>query len=100
MMCHFQNVAVSGQHEPVGSYVLPSDDGTNNANCFSFHVMPISAVLSHLNSLDVSKSAGSDGLPAQFLKAISNKIAEPPLTRLYNDSLHTSIIPSYWKNPT
>ena len=90
---HFQNVEVSGRHEPASSYVLPSDDGTNNANCFSFDVIPVSTVLSHLNSLDVSKSTGPDGLSTRFLKAISNEIAEP-LTRLYNYSLRTGIIPS------
>ena len=93
---HFQNIEVSDRHEHASSYVLPSDDGTNNANCFSFDVIPVLTVLSHLNSLDVSKSTGPDGLSARFLKAISNEIAEP-LTRLYNDSLRTGIIPSDWK---
>ena len=54
-------------HKPANSYVLPSDE------------IPVSTVLFHLNSLDVAKSTGSDGLSAQFLKAISNEIAEPLL---------------------
>ena len=93
---HFQNVAVSGEHQPASCYVLPSGSEINNDDCFLFDELPVSVVLSHLNTLDVTKSTGPDGLSARFLKAISNEIAEP-LTQLYNDSLRSGVIPSDWK---
>ena len=93
---HFQNVAISCQHQPASSYVLPSDSEIDNDSCFSFNEIPVSVVLSHLNNLDVTKSTGPDGLSARFLKAISNEIAKP-LAQLYNDSLHSGIVPSDWK---
>ena len=39
---------------------------------------------------------GPDGLPARFLKEVSNEIVKP-LTVLYNESLQTGIIPLEWK---
>ena len=93
---HFQSVAITGLHRPASLYVLPSADMINNDNCFLFNEISVSIVLSHLTSLDVTKSIGPDGLSARFLKEISNEIAEP-LTKLYNDSLRTGCIPSDWK---
>ena len=46
--------------------------------------------LSHLSSLDITKSAGSDGLFARFLRVVSDVM-------LYNESLCTGIISLDWK---
>ena len=44
-----------------------------------------------------TKSTGPDGLSTSLIsKAVSNEIADP-LTRLYNDSLCSGVIPSDWK---
>ena len=93
----FQNVAITSQHKPASHFVLTSDDVINNDNCFKFDVISVSTVLSHLTSLNVTKSTGPDGLSARFLKEISNEIAEP-LTRLYTESLCTGFIPLDWKS--
>ena len=73
---YFQNVAISGEHQPA-SYVLLSGSKISNDHYFLFDELSVSVALSHLNTLDVTKSTGPDGLSARFLKAISNKIAEP-----------------------
>ena len=53
-------------------------------------------VLSHLSSLDVTKSTGPDKLSAYFLREVAIVIAEP-LTKLYNESLRSGIVPTEWK---
>ena len=85
---HFQ---FSSEHQPA-SCVLPSGSNISNDDCCLSDELPVSVVLSHSNNLDVTKSAGQDGLSARFLKAISNEIAEP-LTQLL---LHSGVIPSDW----
>ena len=55
----------------------------------AFHLTEnTSNVLSHLPSLDVSKSSGLDGLSAAFLKELAMM-----LTNLFDQSLHDSVIP-------
>ena len=61
-----------------------------------FHLTDVSTVLSHLSTLDVSKSTGPDGLSATFLREVANEIAVP-LTNLYNQSLLDGFIPAGWK---
>ena len=53
-------------------------------------------VLASLNTLDVSKGAGPDGLPPVFLKSVSEELAQP-LLWLFNSSLEGSTIPPIWK---
>ena len=88
----FQTVAISSKHQSADSCVLPAC-GTGD---FSFDRISISTVLSHLSTLDVSKSTGPDGLSAAFLREVANEIAVP-LTNLYNQSLHNGFIPVGWK---
>ena len=88
----FQTVAISSKHQSADSYVLPAC-GTGD---FSFDRISISTVLSHLSTLDASKSTGPDGLSAAFLREVANEIAVP-LTNLYNQSLHNGFIPVGWK---
>ena len=84
----FQTVAISSKHQSADSYVLPACDTGD----FSFDRITVSTVLSHLSTLDVSKSTGPDGLSAAFLKEVANEIAVP-LTNLYNQSLLDGFIP-------
>ena len=49
-----------------------------------------------LKSLDVKKGAGLDGLQPKFLVMAADIIA-PSLTKIFNLSLSTGIVPSIWK---
>ena len=49
-----------------------------------------------LESLDVSKSTGPDGISARMLKAVVHSIA-PSVTRLVNQSLESGCFPVLWK---
>ena len=49
-----------------------------------------------LVNLDISKSSGTDGISARMLKSSALSIA-PSLTKLFNLSLTTGVLPSEWK---
>ena len=85
-------MAISSKQQSAESYVLPAC-GTGD---FLFDRITISTVLSHLSTLDVSKSTGPDGLSAAFLREVANEIAAP-LTNLYNQLLLDGCIPVGWK---
>ena len=53
-------------------------------------------ILKILNSLDVKKATGPDGISNKLLKETSSTIANP-LTRLANRSFHTGKFPKCWK---
>ena len=53
-------------------------------------------VLKQLNSLNVHKSTGPDGLSPQLLKMIAPTITSK-LTKIFRQSLKYNIIPSDWK---
>ena len=82
-------MAISSKHQSADSYVLPAC-GTGD---FSFDRISVSTVLSHLSTLDISKSTGPDSLSAVFLREVANEIAVP----LTNLSLHDGFIPVGWK---
>ena len=63
---------------------------------FSFRPLTEGEVFKELTALDPKKSAGSDELPARFLKVAAPIIATP-ITDIFNLSLHTAEIPSDWK---
>ena len=90
----FQTVAVSDHHKAASTFSFEAE--TNKANSFDFDQISTDVVLSHLSSLDVTKSTGPDRLSAFFLREVANVIAEP-LTRLCNESLHSGIVPREWK---
>ena len=79
----FQNVAISPNHLGADDYTIPQK--SKAVNSFTLSRIPISLVLSHLNSLNPAKSIGPDALPAKFLREISNKIAAP-FTDIFNHS--------------
>ena len=54
-------------------------------------------VLKKLSELNVNKSQGSDEIHGKLLHEIRNDIVKP-LTKLFNVSLETSIVPQDWRN--
>lgn len=51
----------------------------------------------HLKSLDLSKTAGPDALPATFIVNCADELTEP-VTLLFRRSLSDGIVPSLWKS--
>ena len=70
----FQNVATTDSHKSSEHFNVPVDCPST---AFQFCELSVEVVLSHLTSLDASKSTGPDGLSACFLKQIATEIAEP-----------------------
>ena len=91
---HFQNVAITSDHQSPCNFAVP--DFSVGSDPFVFMEIPVSVVLSHLQSLNPRKSTGPDGLSARFLKEVSAEIA-PALTDLFNISLSSGVFPSEWK---
>jgi len=75
----FQTVAMTSQHRSANCFCTPSL-GDNNG--FSFDEITTSAVLSHMNKLDVKKLTGPDDLSATFLKKSLMKLLFPLQTCL------------------
>ena len=48
-----------------------------------------------LKTLYTSKAGGPDGIPPRLLKAATKELS-PSLTKLFNMSLETGVLPSYW----
>ena len=67
-----------------------------NTPHFAIPQVSVSYVEKQLQSLDTSKSTGSDGLSARFLKMSASVIA-PLLTKIYNSSLNTGSYPQKFK---
>ena len=49
-----------------------------------------------LESLDVTKATGPDAIPVQLLRETAHVIA-PSLSKLFNKSLSTGMVPLEWK---
>ena len=56
----------------------------------------LNEILMSLDTLDIKKGCGPDGLPPAFLKSMSKELAKP-LFWLFNSSLESSTLPSVWK---
>lgn len=83
------------------TYYPPYDSNTsrkpdNPPNVMTDITLTEREVLSVLESLDVTKATGTDGIPARILKETAAVIA-PSLCSLFNKSLHTGMIPKEWK---
>ena len=91
---HFQTVAVTSLHQSADTFAVPAN--SCDTDRFTFAEISESLVLSHLNSLDVKKSTGPDGLSAKFLKEIADVIAAP-LATLFNCSLQSGVVPAVCK---
>ena len=65
-------------------------------NSFRLQEVDCDFILKELNSLNVSKSTGLDGLPARFLKDAAEIIMRP-VTFIINLSLRSGIVPQEMK---
>jgi len=54
------------------------------------------SILKRLQSLNPTKSPGSDGMHSRVLKELADELAEP-LTMLFTKSLEEGVLPSSWK---
>ena len=72
------------------AFVLHPDD------CPAYLLCSEGEVLDLIFSLDASKSSGPDGISARMLKEVSFSVT-PSLTKLFNLSLSTGILPDSWK---
>ena len=70
--------------------------GEHVGNKFVFTKVDYSTVFTHLSSLDVKKSTGSDQLSSRFLKEVASEIVVP-LTNSFNYSLKHKVVPLAWK---
>ena len=75
--------------------MVPQDSVAPNP--FTFSIISISLVKSHLKSLDITKSTGPDNLSAKLLRTVADQIAAP-LTDLFNSFLQNGEVPSEWKH--
>jgi len=90
---HFQNIAVTKQHKSAAEYDLPSLTAANNLSQFVFPEIPVSTVLSHLSSLDITKATGPDGLSACFLKENLMRLQNHLLYCIMN---HSGLVSFLW----
>ena len=67
----------------------------NNTSATEYHFL-ISDIYLHLNSLDINKGPGPDGLPPLLLKHCSFVLARP-LHIIFNLSISKGIFPEFWK---
>ena len=91
---YFQTVAVGSTHQGAECFMIPQDSLAPNP--FTFDIVSVSLVRSHLLSLDITRSTGPDNLSARFLQAIADQIVTP-LTDVFNCSLRSGEVPSEWK---
>ena len=78
----------------VNTYLkLPNSDSPS----FHFTYIPVENVLTTLRYLKVSKSTGTDKIPAKMLRIAADVIASS-LTFIFNLSLSTGIFVDDWKN--
>lgn len=66
---------------------------------YPINVLSVSetTVLDALRRLRITYSPGPDGIPSNILKFCADSLFDP-LTRIFNDSLHTGYLPSLWKD--
>ena len=91
----FNNFFASTFQQPSLSSALPSIHPVTTSLLSDIQLI-VPEVLQNLLSLDISKSAGPDGIPARLLRECAVQIA-PSLTDLYNLSLSSGKIPTEWK---
>ena len=65
--------------------------------CPDYLLCEVSVTCSLLESLDVSKSNGPDGVSSRMLKNTAESIS-PSITKLFNQSIRSGQLPSKWKS--
>lgn len=101
---HFANINQSFDNDCTSDstgnnlHECPTMVNINNPDILSFKIptIPVSFVQQQLQSLDVSKSTGYDGINASFLK-MSASIIAPVLTKIFNVSIVTGDYPKLFK---
>ena len=79
----FRTVAISSNHQPAGDFVPDCDQ---HAVKFKFCTFSVSSVLTQLQTLNIKKATGPDGISACFLRSVAEELAEP-LTFIFNMSI-------------
>ena len=98
---HFSSVSRMYQHDDnidsSHSKTHPSPGiARDNTHMFEIPVVSQEFVENQLNSLNITKSTGSDGLSARFLKMSASVIA-PILTKIFNASIRDNSYPCLFK---
>lgn len=68
----------------------------SGSSMFSISPFTTNEVQNALDSIDINKNSGSDGLPNVFLRRTSHRLSHP-LTIIYNRSLALGVFPNKWK---
>ena len=89
----FCTVAISSSHQPADNFVSGCDQHTVK---FKFCIFSVSSVLTQLQTLNIRKATGPDGISAYFLRSVAEELAEP-LTFIFNMSIRSGSIPRAWK---
>ena len=89
----FRTVAISSDHQPAGEL---APDCSQHSVKFKFHIFSVSSVLTQLQTLDIKKATGPDGISACFLRSVAEELAVP-LTFIFNMSIRSGSIPKAWK---
>ena len=92
---HFQSVYNLGQS--TSSFTVQTSSTTiDNKLSFGQIIVDEEIVLKQLQSINIHKPSGPDGLSPLFLKKCALNLHKP-LAKLYNRSLESGIFPSKWK---
>lgn len=79
------------------SNMCPSAHRNDSTFLLSDIYIDFGDVFNAINSLDIYKGAGLDGIPSQFFKYYQFIISRP-LCNIFNKLLTTGIFPAVWKN--
>ena len=80
----FRTVAISSNHQPAGDFV-PDCDQHAVIKC-NFCTFSVSSVLTQLQTLNIKKATGLDGISACYLRLVAEELAKP-LTFIVNMSI-------------
>ena len=76
-------MAISSSHQSADNFVSDCDQHTVK---FKFCIFSVSSVLAQLQTLNIKKATGPDGISAYFLRSVAEELAEP-LTFIFNMSI-------------
>lgn len=92
----FSNFFEKTFQKPLQKYESPSYNYSNSINTLTNITVDRETVHKYLSTLDVTKGAGSDGIPPSFIVQCADILAYP-LSILYNKSFKECMVPSIWK---
>ena len=88
----FKSVFTHDDHLPIPPSAFPLDQLPSINDIY----ITEPGVLKLLQELNVNKATGPDGISPRVMKTLAQQIA-PCLTKIFNKSLQTSIIPNDWR---